>query len=170
MKNKQIKDFEIVFQKLVKYANQKKENKKNINISIDKMDKYIEFIYKRIGEYCMSKKIRLSDSYLSAYVNVIYNSEEFGEEIYRIYCPWYGIKEFFIFDNITNVDCPTVNFIDVINYHIESNKKDQLKNIRISINELREQGLSIEQINNYIENILYKETENPKQKVKTLQK
>ena len=167
MKNYKIKELENIFEELVKYANEKKNNQ---NVILEKKDKYIEFVYQKIGQYLMSKKIRLSNSYLDAYVLVVYNSELYGEKTYIIFCPFYSQKEIFIPDNIYNFDCHIVNFVDVINYHKEENKKDQLKNIKIAINELSEQGLSNEEIENYINNTLYNVIENPKQKIKRPQK
>ena len=167
MKNYQIKDFENIFNQLVEYAN---GNKNNQNINLVNKDKSIEFIYKIIFQYCFSENIILSRSYLNAYVDVIYNNKQYGEKTYRIFCPWCSDNEFYIPYNINDVVCPIVNFDDVINYYKEETKKEQFKNIKISINELVNQGLTKEEIETQIKNILYKEKENPKQLVKTLEK
>lgn len=162
----QTKEFETVFNKLVDSANEKyKDN----NMSKKQKEKYIEFVYREIAKYLMSKKILLSRSYLHAYVQIIYNSEMYGEKIYRIFCPW-DRPEFYIPNNIYDVDCVTVNFFDLINYFKLENQKKQLKNIKIGINELLEQGLTKEEIEIQIKSILYNKQENPKQKIKRLQK
>ena len=167
MNKNAINAFEKIFEKLVEYANEKKNNQ---NINLGNKDKSIEFIYKIISQYCFSKNIILSRSYLNAYVHVIYNTKQYGEKIYRIFCPWCSDSAFYIPNNVNNIECPIVKFEDVINFYKEEKKKEQLNNIKIEIEELLEEGLTKEEIETQIKKILYKEKENPKQLVKTLEK
>ena len=162
MKNYQIRELENIFYLLVQDVN---EESNNNSLSKELKEKYIEYIYKKIGQFLISKKIRLSNTFFTAYVQVVYNNELYGEKIYRIHCPWNSQKSFYVPENVQSVECPLVNFVDVINYYKEENKKEQLKNILIALNELIEQGLNGEEIEIYIKNILY--NENTKQKVKT---
>ena len=154
---------EYILEQLVIAANMK-------NMNLENKNKYIEFIYKVISHYFLSMDPYKVSINLDSYVNIIYNSEKYGEKTYRIFFPWYREYKFYIPENIHNVECPTVNFSDVINYYKEENLKKQLKNIKNVINELLNHGLTIEKIETQIKSILYKEKENHKQKVKRPQK
>jgi len=133
MKNYQIEELETIFNKLVEYANKKKKCK---NINLENKDSYIEFIYKKISQYFLYIDPYKVLIHLDSYIHIIYNSEKYGQKIYRIYCPWYGKNEFYIPDNIYNVECPIVNFNDVIYFY-----KGEIKNILYKEKEVNKQKI-----------------------------
>lgn len=165
MENYQIKDIEPIFNKLVEYAHKKNKLKQ---INLENKDSYIKFIYKKISQYLLSIDPYKVLLYMDSYVNIIYNSEIYGEKIYRIFCPWYGKNEIYIPENPNDINCPMLYFNDIMNYYKELNKKEKLINIEKGINELKNQGLTPIEIETEIKNILYKEKEVNKQKIKRI--
>ena len=157
---KEINDFQNMFDKLVECAN------KNINLKTK--DDYILMVYKLIELYFLSLDPYNNSHKLDSFVHITYDSENYGKKVYRLFCPKYNKKEFSIPNNISDIICPIVDFNNVINYYKNINKKNHIKNIELNIqsgiNELLEQGLTIEEIEIKIKDMLYKEKNHQKLK------
>lgn len=188
MNFQEIEKFKNIFEGLVDYVNFKNcdpklyykdltfinhyINNKYIHKKEEEINKFIEYIYNVIKRYCNENNIDFDLNYFPDNLYIKYKNDVFNEKIYKIFfiVPNFA-NQFSIIKSSGDIDSSLIiNFEDIINYFVEQNKKNNLKNIKSSIKELKKQGLTKEEIEQQIKNILYENQENTKQKVKTLQK
>jgi len=173
MENKELIEFKNEFYRLVNFTNERDglPNFYKLNIKSDVLlngreyEQKIEYIFRKLKKYCIDNGIAVPNEFPFQRIYIICQNEFEQQQIYEI-CSSSGYlgKHFGIKKNLDDVDFPIINFKNVIKYYYEKNQIKELEELKMIIIELKNQGLSSDEIENYIKNILSNENENNKKR------